>query len=152
MYTREEMSRLRQAFWTAFGKYMQPVQSAEGTPANWINYKTGAPGIQFKMDADRDQAVIMILLSHKNADVQLSHYDQLVQMKAMLEEALGENDWVWQEAAVDSSGRLTSAISKTLSGVNVLKQADWPTIISFLKPRILALDEFWSMVKHSFEQ
>ncbi|PZR08331.1 MAG: DUF4268 domain-containing protein, partial [Flavobacterium psychrophilum] len=67
MYTREEISKQKQAFWTAFGKYMRPVLSADGLPVSWLNYKTGVPGISFKMDADRDHAVIMILLSNSNA-------------------------------------------------------------------------------------
>ncbi|MFT3822863.1 MAG: DUF4268 domain-containing protein [Chitinophagaceae bacterium] len=151
MYTREEISRQRQAFWTAFGRYLQPVLSAEGVPVNWLNYKTGINGISFKMDADRDHAVIMILLSHNSVSLQQSHYGIFLQLKSMLQDALGEDDWVWQQAAPETPGKKTSTISKTLEGVNVLNQAHWPTIISFLKPRIVALDEFWSMAKYSFE-
>lgn len=152
MYTRDEISRLRQAFWTAFGKYMQPVLSAEGLPVSWLNYKTGIGGIHFKMDADRDHAMIMILLSHSHAEVQQSHYDQFLQLKALLEDSLGEEDWVWKPASMDTAAKTTSSISKALSGVNVLNQSDWPSIISFLKPRIIGLDAFWYMAKDAFEQ
>ncbi|WP_315816119.1 DUF4268 domain-containing protein [Paraflavitalea speifideaquila] len=72
MYTREDISRQKQAFWTAFGRYMQPVLSAEGMPVSWLNYKTGVGGIHFKMDVERDHAVIMILLSHSDSMVKHS--------------------------------------------------------------------------------
>ncbi|WP_276481662.1 DUF4268 domain-containing protein [Paraflavitalea pollutisoli] len=149
-YTREEASKITQSFWTSFGRYMQPVTSVDGLPVNWINYKTGINGISFKMDADRDQAMIMIQLSHSNTELRHAHYEQLVQLKAMLEEALGEDDWLWK-ADRELNGRIVSTVSKSLEGVNILRQTDWPTIISFLKPRIIALDALWSTVKHSFE-
>jgi len=38
-----------------------------------------------------------------------------------------------------------------LPAVNILKENDWPAIISFLKPRIIALDKFWILVKDSFD-
>lgn len=152
MYTREEISKQKQAFWTAFGKYMRPVLSADGLPVSWLNYKTGVPGISFKMDADRDHAVIMILLSHSSAAIQQSHYGQFLQLKGMLEDALEEQDWIWKQADWEVAGKNNSTISKTLKGVNVLNQSNWADIISFLKPRIIALDNFWSMTKPAFEQ
>jgi len=151
MYTREEVSKQKQAFWTAFGKYMQPVLSAEGQPVSWLNYKTGVSGIQLKMDADQKQAVITILLSHPDPAIRQAHYDQLVQLKSMLYDSLGEEDWAWRRDIQDAHGKLISSVSKTLTGVNIHQQTDWPAIISFLKPRLMAFDEFWSMVKHSFE-
>ncbi|AXY73697.1 DUF4268 domain-containing protein [Paraflavitalea soli] len=151
MYTREEVSKQKQAFWTAFGKYMQPVLSAEGQPVSWLNYKTGVGGIHFKMDADRDRAVIKIQLSNSNPTTRQLHYEQFQQLKTFLEATLGEDDWVWENAKQDEYGKTISSISKTLPGVNIHQQADWATIISFLKPRIIALDEFWGMVKPSFE-
>ncbi|MBO9564473.1 MAG: DUF4268 domain-containing protein [Niastella sp.] len=151
MYTREEISKQKQAFWTAFGKYMRPVLSADGLPVSWLNYKTGVPGISFKMDADRDHAVIMILLSNSNATIQQAHYDQFLQLKGMLEDSLEEQDWIWQQADREIAGKNNSTISKTLKGVNVLNPSDWAAIISFLKPRIIALDNFWSMTKPAFE-
>lgn len=151
MYTREEISKQKQAFWTAFGKYMQPVLSAGGQPVSWLNYKTGVGGIHFKMDADRDRAVIKIQLSNGDPLTRQLQFRQFQQLKAILEETLGEDDWVWQEAEQDEYGKAISTISKTILGVNIHQQSDWATIISFLKPRLIALDEFWSMVKYSFE-
>jgi hypothetical protein len=151
MYTREEISKQKQAFWTAFGRYMQPIQSADGLPVTWLNYKTGISGIHFKMDASRDHAFIMVQLSHPNPATQQLHYDQFTQLKTLLQETLGETDWTWQPPALDAQGKTTAGIIKTLPRVNIHHQADWSAIISFLKPRLIALDEFWSMVKYSFE-
>ncbi|WP_127127694.1 DUF4268 domain-containing protein [Pseudoflavitalea rhizosphaerae] len=152
MYTREEISKIKQSFWAAFGSYMKPIQSVDGLPVTWLNYKTGVNGISFKMDADRDHAIILISLSHKNPETRQSHYQQFIRLQPMLWDALKEDDWIWKENETDWFGKTTSSISKLLENVNVLKQSDWPEIISFLKPRIMALDEFWSITKPAFEQ
>ncbi|BAV06198.1 protein of unknown function [Filimonas lacunae] len=151
MYSRQEVSKLKQEFWTAFGKYMKPVLSADGEAVSWINYKTGISGIGFKMDADNKQATIAIVLSQPDIALQQGHYQHFQQLKNMLVEALGEDDWSWQEGITDEYGKVISVISKQQTGVNILRNEDWPAVISFFKPRIIALDEFWSMAKYSFE-
>ena len=61
-----------------------------------------------------------------------------------------EFNWQWNET-VETDHKTISSISQQLDDVNILNQADWPTIISFLKPRIIALDAFWDLVKGGFE-
>ena len=70
MYSKQEASQLRQAFWTAFGQYMLPVPSGEGEKVNWTNYKTGEKDLYFRMNADNKQATIAIELTHKDEGVQ----------------------------------------------------------------------------------
>ncbi len=150
MYTKQQTSIQKQAFWTAFGKYMQPIPSADGDKVNWINYKTGISGIHFRMDADHQQASIAIVLSEGDIDLQSRHYDLFVQLKHLLQTALGE-DWRWQPLIQNEFGKTISTISKTITGVNINRTEDWPEIISFFKPRIIALDAFWSLSKYGFE-
>jgi len=64
MWTKQEIAKQKQAFWTAFGRYMKPVLSADGEVVSWLNYKTGNKYIHFKMDADSRQAFIAILVHH----------------------------------------------------------------------------------------
>lgn len=152
MYTKEEVSRQKQAFWTTFGKYIQPVLSAEGTAVSWLNYKTGIPGIQFKMEADHKQVSIAIVLSHKDDVLRLAHYEKLVQLKGMLEDELGGEVWQWQQHTTDEWGKTVSTVRKELAGVNIHRKEDWPAMISFLKERLMALDAFWSVAKYGFEE
>ena len=64
MIDREEVSRLRKEFWTAFGRYMTPVHSSEGMKINWINYRTDVKDVYFRMDADSHGATIAITIEH----------------------------------------------------------------------------------------
>jgi hypothetical protein len=149
MYSKEQVATLKAQFWTSFGQYMKPVPSASGLPVNWINYKTGIRNIHFKMDAGTTKAVIAIELSHPNAAERLQYYEQFVALKKVLE-STAKFSWQWNEI-LQTDHKTISSISQQLDGVNVLNQSDWPTIISFLKPRIIALDAFWDMVKDGFE-
>jgi len=149
MYTKQEESKHRQAFWTTFGQYMQPVLSADGLRANWVNYKTGIPGITFRMDAGSKQATINILLSHTDEQVQQQHYDQFLSLRGVLHDTLGEA-WQWQPLITNEYGKTISTISATLPSVNINRPEDWQALISFFKPRIIALDHFWHLVKDAF--
>lgn len=129
---------------------MQPIVSADGERVNWVNYKTGIPGISFRMDADNKQASIAIVLAHKDDSIRAQHYSQLLQLQTLLHNELGE-EWTWQENTTDEYGKSISRVGTSIRNISILKQEDWPALISFMKPRIIALDAFWSNVKYAFE-
>ncbi len=150
MYSKQEASILTQQFWTSFGQYIAPVLSAEEEKINWINYKTGQKNISFTMTADSKAAKIGITLTHKDPVLQEMYFNKLVKLKDNLNQFTGE-EWQWQLLATDDYGKMISEIYTTLTNVNVLNNADWPAIISFLKPRIIALDQFWCEYKYALE-
>jgi hypothetical protein len=150
MYSKQEAAQLKQEFWTTFGKYMSPVQSAEGEKINWINYKTGEKDIFFRMQADNKGAMISIDITHKDKEIQQLYFEQFQEVKKFLDAATGE-DWLWQLHTADEYGKVISRIANMLTGVSIFKKEDWPELISFYKQRMIALDEFWSNVKYSFE-
>ena len=150
MYSKSEASQLKQEFWTSFGQYMSPVLSAEGEKLNWINYKTGEKDIFFKMKANNKKAQIGIELTHKDLGVKQLYFEQFSEYRKILENSLGEK-WNWQLQGYDENGKQISSIYKELNDVSIYRKEDWPAMISFFKPRIIALDDFWSSVKYSFE-
>ena len=150
MYSRQEASKLRQEFWATFGQYMSPVLSADGEKINWINYKTGEKDIAFKMNADNKKAEISIELTHTDEGIQQIIFEQFLQLKNILHRTLNE-EWNWQLHVRDENGKLLSKIFTDKTGCSIFKKEEWPGLISFFKPRIIALDEFWSSAKYAFE-
>jgi len=149
MYSKEQASKLKEAFWTTFGQYIAPHPSAEGQKINWINYKTGIRHLHFKMQADNRSASIAIEISHPDPGMQELIFEQFKSFRNILKEQLNE-DWEWQLHATDENHRTVSRISKRLNEVSIFREEDWPALISFFKPRIIALDEFWSDANYSF--
>jgi hypothetical protein len=149
MYTREASARLRQQFWTTFGRYMNPVPSAEGNKVNWINYHTGVNDLFFRMNTDKDEVSIGITLEHRDLSLQATYFEKLKAFKTVLHAELQE-EWMWK-LHDEINNRIISRVYKSLTGVSVYNKDTWPEIISFLKPRIMALDRFWDNARHGFE-
>ena len=150
MYTKEQVSKLRQKFWTTFGQYMKPVPGATGEKVNWLNYKTGIRNIVFRMDADQQKAITAIELRHETEADRMCYFKQFTALKKLLENTTGYQ-WYWQASTTDENGQTISRISQELHHINILNETDWPAIIAFLKPRIIALDAFWEIVKDGFD-
>jgi len=102
------------------------------------------------MDADNSKASIAIEMRHRDRQTQQHYFEKLAQAKELFHQTMGEN-WRWQLHDTDDDGRLVSRVSTQINNVNILDTKDWPAIISFLKPRIVALDIFWNMIRESFE-
>lgn len=150
MYSKDEASQLRQLFWTTFGQYIAPQLSAEGLKVNWVNYKTGIKHLYFRMEADKRSATIAIEIAHPDTGIQELFFEQFSELKNLLHAALQEN-WEWQLHHADDNGKIISRIFKQINGVSIFNKADWPALISYFKPRIIALDEFWSDAKYAFD-
>ena len=150
MYTREEASLIRKEFWTMFGGYLSPIKSSEGERVNWLNYKTGLKHVYFRLDAGKRHASIGIELTHPDTGIQELFFEQFLELKSILHGYLNE-EWEWVLHTSDEDGKVISKIYKELNDVNVFNKNNWPELISFLKPRILALDEFWNDAKYSFD-
>ena len=134
-----------------FGQYMSPVLSAEGEKINWINYKTGVKGLQFKMNVVQDNASISIEINHPDIVEQKRIFEKLLQLKHILNNSLSE-EWNSLLHTLDENGKLVSKFYQERKGINIMRREDWPTLISFFKPRMMALDEFWNSVKYGFEE
>ncbi|RZK80946.1 MAG: DUF4268 domain-containing protein [Pedobacter sp.] len=149
MYSKDQASKLKQEFWTTFGQYLALELSSEDLRVNWVNYKTGIKHLYFKMQADQKTASIAIEMAHPDAAIQELLFEQFKEFKTILTSYL-EEEWDWQLHTVDEYGKTVTRISIGITSVNIFKKEDWPTLISFLKPRIMKLDEFWNDAKHSF--
>lgn len=150
MYKKEAASKIKQQFWKTFGQYIGHTPSADGIKINWVNYKTGIRHLYFKMEAGNKAAWIFIEIVHPDAGIRRLMYDQFLRLRRALESETGEL-WEWQPETYNGSGQPTATIGAAISGVSVFKEEDWLAIISFLRPRMIALDAFWSNAQYSFD-
>lgn len=149
LYSRGEVKQLREEFWKAFGQYMRAVPSVDGNRVSWLNYKTGIKHLYFRMDADKINARISIDIMHPDKGIRNLMYAQFTELKNIFLDIVGD-DWVWEELSYRDD-RAIATVRAELPNVNVFHKDDWPELISFFKPRIIALDEFWSLAKGHFE-
>ena len=150
MFKRKEASQLREEFWTTLGRYMRPVPSAEGLKINWINYRTTVKEVYFRMEANQQFARISIALEHGDPSIRELYFQQFLEMKNLLHATL-EEEWEWHQEVRMSDDRIISSIYKEVKDVSVFNKEQWPELISFFKPRIMALDRFWEDARYSFD-
>lgn len=150
MFKRQEASRIREEFWTTFGRYMNPVPSAEGMKINWINYKTGLKDVYFRMDVNQKSAMISIILEHKEPGIRDLYFQQFQELRTLLHATL-EEEWIWQSHTHIVEDKIISRIYKEMPDVSVFNKEHWPELISFFKPRIIGLDRFWEDARYSFD-
>lgn len=150
MYSREEAKRIKESFWTSFGQYMAPIPSSDGEKVTWVNYKTGIRYLFFRMEASNKIAQIGIEIAHPDEGIRALVFEQFKEFKAVLNAELDE-EWIWDDLHFDEYGKATARIYTEARGLSVFKKEDWPELIQFFKPRIIALDSFWSMAKYGFE-
>lgn len=150
MYSSRQRSELHQRFWTAFGKYMSPLVSAGGARISWVNYQTGIKSVHFRMLVTGHEAYIGMEIEHKDPVVRVECFMRFHALREAIYFFLRE-DWHWKEEAINAAGKTVSRIFKTLEPANIYKEEDWPAIISFLKPRLMALDAFWYENREFFD-
>jgi len=150
LYAKDEVTKLKQEFWTTFGQYMALELSNSGLRINWVNYKTGIKHLYFKMEADGKKATIGIEISHPDRSIQELIFEQFKEFKNILTSCLNE-EWNWELHTTDEYGKTVTKISTSLFGVSIFKREDWPKLIEFLKPRLIALDNFWTDARDSFD-
>ncbi len=128
---------------------MRPLPGADGMAVNWLNYKTGIRQLYFRMDVGKKQASVAIEMRHSDLDEQEEVFKKFMALKMLFDEIAGD-DWDWELHNVDEDGKTVSRIITRLEGVNIFNEADWPSIISFLKPGLIAVDQFWHLAKDHF--
>lgn len=142
---------MKQEFWTTFGQYMSPILSAEGMKINWVNYHTMVKDVHFRMNAAQKSSAIYISMEHADLEIQELYFEQFLEFKTLMHATLQE-EWEWQLQVSVGDGKIISRIYKEISGVSVLNKDHWPDLISFFKPRIIALDSLWENAKYSFDR
>ena len=150
MYKREEASRIRQEFWTTFGRYMSPILSSEGMKINWVNYHTRLKDVHFRMHTGTKSAAIFISIEHADPNIRGLYFEQFLELKTVLHNTLQE-EWRWEPNETVEDDKVIGKIYKEISDVSVFNKENWHELISFFKPRIIALDAFWENAKWSFE-
>ena len=94
--------------------------------------------------------IVGIVFTHKDPEIQQIFFEHLLGLKKIFEAEAGTG-WQWQMHVHDEQGSLVSRVYSEMENVSIYQQENWPGLISFFKPRIIALDAFWSQEKYGFE-
>jgi hypothetical protein len=148
MFSKTENSAGKQAFWTAFGRYMQPVTGADGLPRKWLNYETQVPGMYIRVLLIGNEAYAGFEISDASGGLGAQQATLLTRTIAQLHSHSGTN-WDWISVPDRPADSVFLGVQR--SGKSPVVQANWPELISFFKGALLAMDAYWTETGFAFE-
>lgn len=138
MYSKEEKKILVKEFWTKFGVASKPFLIANGK-GRWLTYDTKMKGIEFKFDAERSSAKVLLECNHKNEDYRLACFELLHSYRAVLNCGLTQ-ELSWELIVELPNGKSVSRAELTLHSVDILRKTDWPEIFQFFMKNMFIIE------------
>lgn len=133
MFSKEEAKKIREEFWTNFGKEY---------PRKWTLYDTKIKEIQLKFSFTSDAAQVSLDIFSQDEIIRAYYYDKMLSLKnILLTEYLPEA--LYEEYYQLPEGKIVSRIYVELKNVNVYRKADWPQVQEFLSEQMSILELFF---------
>ena len=150
MLSQNERKALNTEFYTALGLMMQGQYAASGKRIRWTNYKTGIRSMYVRMDVTNHGACFAIELQHRDPEIRSIFWEQLVELKLLLRDALGDG-LVWQQHLTKADGTQVSRVENCIATGSIFDKSTWPALLGFLKAQLIAFDIFWADVYDLFK-
>ncbi|REG87836.1 DUF4268 domain-containing protein [Winogradskyella sediminis] len=133
MFSKEESRRLRQEFWTSFGKSF---------PRKWVLYDTKIKGFSFKFHFDNKSALIALDLED-DLENRINCWEKLVALKGIL-----KNDYlpdaIYNEAYYLENGKEISRIYLPLEQkVSIHNKNTWRVVMEFFNENMSLFEAFF---------
>lgn len=133
MYNREESKKIRQEFWTSFGK---------NYPRKWLLYNTKIKDLSLKFTFNLRIAEVSIDLDATDKILRQYYFEKLQSLQAILKEEYLP-DAILAEAYELENGKIISRLYVTKEGVNIHNKKDWPVVQEWLSEKMDSLERFY---------
>lgn len=142
MYSREESKKIRQEFWTGFGK---------NYPRKWLLYNTRIKDLSLKFTFTRRIAEVSIDLDATDEIMRQYYYEKLQSLESILKEEYLPNAVFAEEYELEN-GKIISRIYVTKEEVNIHNKKQWPEVQEWLAKKMDALENFFVEYRDFIEQ
>ncbi|CEN32354.1 DUF4268 domain-containing protein [Capnocytophaga cynodegmi] len=144
MYSKAEAKKLREEFWTSFGKSF---------PRKWVLYDTKIKDFSFKFYFDTKKAIVSLDIEDNILSNRILYYEKLVSLKSiLLEEYLP--DAIFEDCYVLDNDKEISRIYVQKENVTIHNKNTWRETMEFLYEKMLKFEEFWyeyeDVIKENF--
>ncbi|GIZ16077.1 DUF4268 domain-containing protein [Capnocytophaga catalasegens] len=131
MFSKEESARIRQDFWTSFGKSF---------PRKWILYHTKIKELSFKFHFDTKKALVTMDIEG-NLQKRIQYYEKMQALHSILEEYLPEI--IYEDSFLLENGKEISRIYVEKQNVCIHNKNTWAETMEFLHTSMLLFEDFW---------
>ncbi len=132
MFSREESAKMRQEFWTSFGKSF---------PRKWILYQTKIKGLSFKFNFDTKKAMVLMEIEG-SLEHRIKYFEKMQSLQDILERDFLSNV-VYAESYELDNGKEVSCIFVEKKGVCIHNRETWWEAMLFLNENMSKIEDFW---------
>lgn len=137
MFSKEESRKLRQEFWTSFGKSF---------PRKWILYDTKIKGFSFKFHFDTKKAWVALDLED-DLENRIKYWEKLLSMRSILQKDYIA-DLIFEEEYYLENGKEISRIYLPLDKkVSIHNKNSWREVMEFFNEYMDKFEAFFEDYK-----
>ncbi|WP_298538518.1 DUF4268 domain-containing protein [uncultured Aquimarina sp.] len=141
MFSKEESKKIRQEFWTTFGKTH---------PRKWLLYNTKIKDVTLKFTFTTKVAQVSIDIEPYDKVIRAYYYDKFLSLKnIILSEYL--DDIIFDEYYQLENEKVISRIYAELPDVSIHNKKTWEMTMKFLNEKMLILETFFLEYKDFIE-
>ena len=139
MYTKDELRKLKIAFWESFASYCEVQPYLRDRKKIWILYNTKIKGVELKFDATRNGAYVILEVNHKQEDLRLEMFEKLTWYKETLEKDFPEG-LIWDICYVRETGKEVARIYTCKEGIDFHRKEHWGEFFLFMASKMYLLE------------
>lgn len=141
MFSKEESRRLKQEFWTSFGKSF---------PRKWILYNTKLKGFSFKFHFDNKSALVALDLED-DLEYRIKYWEKLLALKSILQDEFLP-DAIYEEEYILENYKEISRIYVPLEQkVSIHNKNSWRDVMEFFNENMGLFEAFFEEYKDIIE-
>ncbi|RZS90425.1 DUF4268 domain-containing protein [Aquimarina brevivitae] len=133
MYSRDEAKKIRQKFWTTFGKKY---------PQKWLLYNTKIKDVSLKFSFDTKKAQVSFDIEPQDEFMRSYYYDKILSLQNIIVSSYFEHA-IFNEHYELPNGKIISRFYVELNQVSIHNQNSWELAMSFLAKEMTVMEEFF---------
>lgn len=141
MYSKEEAKKLREHFWTMFGKRYK---------RKWTLYDTKIKDVILKFSFEDKRAIVSLDLTHDDDFFRDYYWEKLESLQGLMRDEV-HKDLIFEKEYVLESGKVIGRVYIYMDGVKIQKQTDWPAVYEFFYEHMDKLELFFWEYKDVIE-
>ncbi|MBV7267605.1 DUF4268 domain-containing protein [Winogradskyella luteola] len=137
MFSKEESRKLRQEFWTSFGKSF---------PRKWLLYNTKIKGLSFKFHFDTKSALIALDLED-DLENRINCWEKLIALKGILLSEYVPNAIYEETYYLENSKEISRIYLPLEQKVSIHNKNTWRDVMEFFNTNMILLEAFFEEYK-----
>ncbi len=133
MFSKEESRKIRQEFWTSFGKSF---------PKKWLLYNTKIKDMSFKFSFDRKKAFVSLDIEDDRLEKRIELWEKVISLKTILTRDYIK-DLEFDDSFILDNGKEISRVYIELNNVSIHNKNTWQETMEFFNENMTFFEAFF---------